>query len=806
MFINYLKIAVRNLIRHKGFSLINIFGLSIGMAACLIILLFIQKELSYEKMHSDTEQIYRVLTIDKALGTNNQRVGITMPPLGPALTEVFPEVKDALRLTSGRRTLLAFDDKPAIYAEQLRTVDENFFDFFDFPLLQGNPETALKEPFTVVLTRSLADQLFADEEPLGKTLKAGGNFDLTVTGIMEDLPDNTHLTFDALGSIKTLESLARANQPEDASRPIWLEEWRMIAMPTYVRFIEGISAQGFDKKFTQLTREHEVRENFDITLQPLLDVHLKSTDIIFDPVQNKGDMKNVYIFAAIAILILLIATVNYMNLSTSKSTERAREVGMRKVVGSMKAQLVRQFLGESLLITFIALVIAIGLVEISIPWLNNLTGNTMSLNLIFNPFVIGFLLILLIIVGILAGFYPAIILSRFKPVTVLKGSFKTGKKGATLRKILVVFQFSLSIALIGMTVVIQRQLSYIQHKDVGYDREQVLIFDMFDRSMGENLETFRDELAGHSSFISVATSTNIPGRTFGRTGITPEGASEEDIWIWSQFSVSPETILNLGMEIVQGRNFSREITSDAEGGVVLINETAVKQLGWEKPLEKRLFFGQQDSIGTQVVGIVKDFHFIGMHQNIEPVVIFPLINNTGNLLTARINQGQIKEAMKYAKEKWSEIYSDYPFTYGFLDEEFDNLYRRDINTGKIVNIFSFLAIFIACLGLFGLSSHTTTQRTKEIGVRKVMGATVGSIVKLLAIDFVKWVLLSNLFAWPLAWFVTKKWLQNFAYKVDIDLWIFLVSGLFALIIAFITISLQTIKAANANPVEALKYE
>ena len=806
MFKNYLKIAFRNLVRYKGFSFINIIGLSIGMAACLIILLFIQKELSYEKMHSDAEQICRVLTIDKALGTNDQRVGITMPPLGPVLPEAFPEVKDALRLTGGRRTLLAFDDRPTVYAEQLRAADENFFEFFDFVLLKGNPETALKEPFTVVLTESLADQLFADEEPMGKTLRAGGNFDLTVTGIMEDLSDNTHLNFDALGSIKTFESLAKANQPENATRPIWLEEWQMIAMPTYVRFNQGIVIEGFDEKFTQLTREYEVGENFDITLQPLLDIHLKSTDIIFDPVQNKGDIKNIYIFAAIAILVLLIAAVNYMNLSTSKSTERAREVGMRKVVGSVKSQLVRQFLGESLLITFIALLIAIVLVEISIPWLNNLTGNTMSLNLIFNAFIIGFLLILLVIVGILAGFYPAIILSRFKPVTVLKGSFQTGKKGSTLRKILVVFQFSLSIALIGMTIIIQKQLSYIQTKDIGYNREQVLIFDMFDRSMIENLETFRDELVEHSSFVSVSTSTNIPGRTFGRTGITPEGASDEDIWIWSQFSVSPETIPTLGMEIVQGRNFSREITSDADGGVVLINETAVKQLGWEKPLEKRLFFGQQDSVGTQIVGIIKDFHFIEMHQNIEPVVIFPLINNTGNLLTARINQGQIKEAMKYAKEKWNEIYPDYPFTYSFLDEEFDNLYSRDINTGKIVNIFSFLAIFIACLGLFGLASYTTSQRTKEIGVRKVMGANVISIVKLLAIDFVKWVLLSNLFAWPLAWFGARKWLQNFAYKVDIDPWIFLVSGLFALIIAFITVSLQTIKAANTNPVEALKYE
>jgi len=776
------------------------------MAACVIILLFIQKELSYESMHKDAERIYRVLTIDKALGTNNQRVGITMPPLGLALEEAFPEVQDALRLTGGRRTLLSYDDNPGIYAEETRYADPNFFSFFDYPLLKGNPVSALQEPFTIVLTETLAKQLFGNEEPLGKILKANSQYDVTVTGIMADLPDNTHLSFDAVSSLNTQESLTKQRQPEDSTRPIWLETWQMIAMPTYVRFNKGVSAEGFNEKFTQLTRENNVTENFDITLQPLPDVHLKSTDIIFDPVENKGDIKNVYIFAAIAILILLIATVNYMNLSTAKSTERAKEVGMRKVVGSTKKNLIRQFLGESLLLTFIALLISIGLVELMLPSFNILTGNIMSLNLSFSPFLVLFLFGLLIIVGILAGFYPALILSNFKTVTVLKGSFKTGRKGTTLRKVLVVFQFSLSIALIVMTVMVQKQLYFIQHKDIGYNREQVLIIEANSRSIAENLANYQNELANNTTFSNVATSSNIPGRTFGRTGIVPEGASEEDIWIWSQFSISPETIPTLGMEIVQGRNFSRDITTDADGGVVLINETAVKQLGWENPLEKKLYFSQDDSVGVQIVGIIKDFNFIEMHQNIEPVVIFPSLTNPGNILTAKIKKGMVKDALQYAEKIWKELYPDYPFIYSFMDEEFDSLYKRDLNTGKIVNIFSCLAIFIACLGLFGLASHSTTQRTKEIGVRKVLGATTGSIVKDLTIDYIKWVLVSNIFAFPLAWFVINKWLQNFAYKVEINYLIFLISGISALIIAFLTISIQTYKAANSNPVEALKYE
>jgi len=805
MFRNYFKTAFRNLVFHKGYSLINIIGLSIGMATCILILLFVQRELSFEKMHNKANRTYRVLTIDKALGTNNQRVGITMPAFGKHVADQFPEVEVALRLTGGGRVLLKKGVQHSVYAEQYRSATPNFFEFFDYPLISGDPVTALAEPNTLVLTKTLAKSIFGDQDPLNQTVETGSGTVLKISGVLKDLPENTHLEFDALGSFLTVESQARQNLPPNSNQQIWPDRWNLIAMPTYVCFHEGVSIVGFDEKFTQFCRDNDVSENFDITLQPLLDVHLKSTDVIFDPVTNKGDMKNIFIFAAIAFLILIIAAVNYTNLATAKSARRAREVGIRKVVGSVRAQLVLQFLGESLLITLIALFLALPLVQLTLPWLNNVVDASISLNFGENLRILVSLFLLIILIGIISGLYPAFFLANFKPVTVLKGSFVSGSKGNLLRKLLVVFQFSLSIALIVMTIVIQRQMHYIQTKNLGYDREQVMLFDMYDQTMGQNLETFRNELSSQDVFISIAASGNIPGRTFGRTRVRPEGVSDEDIWIWSALGVSPETVPTLGMEIADGRNFERERSTDSSG-VVLVNETAIAKLGWEDPVGKRLYFGQQDSIGTQIIGVVKDFHFVGLHQNIEPVVIFSLNRNPGGLLAARIQKGRIQEAVKIAEEKWKQVYPQHPFVYGFMDDEFDQLYRRDMNTSKVVNIFATVAIFIACLGLFSLASHSIEQRTKEIGIRKVVGASSFGITKLILFDFVKLVAFANLFAWPLAWIVSNKWLQIFAYQIKIDFLIFIISAIIALIIAIITVSYHSMRAAMANPVDSLKYE
>ena len=801
---HYIKIALRTLGRNRGYAFINVAGLAVGLACCLLIFLFVQHELRYDRFHEQSDRIYRVYddvrTPTGALSSLNVSAYV-----GPGMTQAFPEVEAFTRLARPRAGFVFAHEGHYVEAANLLYADSTLFDVFSFPLRRGNPKTALAAPFSIVLTETLARQLFDDVEPMGKRLRTGGDTDLTVTGILQDLPANTHLEFDALGATATLASQARANRPPEATQPIWLESWQMIAMPTYARFAEGVSAEGFDDKFTALARDNAVSDNFDVTLQRVDDIHLQSTDIIFDPVNNKGDINNVYIFAAIALLILLIAVVNYMNLATARSTDRAKEVGMRKVVGAPRSQLVIQFLSESLLTTWLALILAVFLAWLALPLLNTLSGANLAITGANAGLLAAFMVTLVIVVGFFAGLYPAFVLARFKPITVLKGSFKSGKQGRSLRIGLVVFQFALSIALIGTTAIVQKQLHFIQTKDIGYDREQVVLFDMLDQTMGENLETFREALGQHSSFVSVAATGNVPGRTFGRTRVRPENVSDEDIWIWSALSVSPETLPTLGMEIVEGRNFSRERGTDSTG-VVLINAEAARQLGWDDPLQRRIYFGTQDSVGTEVIGVVKDFHFADIHQNIEPVVIFPLNTNPGNTLAARIQPGRISDALAFAEQSWREVYPDYPFTYTFLDAEFDALYTRDQTTGRMVNIFSMLAILIACLGLFGLASHSTAQRTKEIGVRKVLGASSGLIIRLLVMDFVRWVALANLIAWPLAWYFSAQWLNGFAYRISVDPLLLLLATVIALVVSVLTVLGQSWRAAIMNPARALRYE
>lgn len=802
---NYFRIAVRNLLKQKLFTSINIAGLTIGISVCLLIVLFICYEFSYETMFSQADRIYRVLTIDAALGTNKQRVGITMPALGPALTDSFSEIEAALRVTSGQRKLVQYGDKPGVYAQRIKAADENFFDFFDYKFREGDPQKSLAEPFTIVLTSGLAEQLFGQEEAMGATLSIASGYEVTVTGILEDIPANAHLQFDALEPLSTFANLARQNQPPDAAQPIWLEQWQLVAMPTFMMIYPGADIEGLDERITQLIQEHQVGQNFSITLQPLLDVHLQSTDMIFDPVPNKGDIKNIYIFGAIAVLILIIAGVNYMNLSTARSVYRAREVGMRKVVGSLSSQLRIQFLGESLLTALIAMLLAIPLLELTLPWLNEISGTSIRIGAQELKVILITLGSLWLLVGALAGLYPAFVLSGYDPLIVLKGSFKSSTRGTLMRIILVVLQFTMSVGLIGMTIIIQQQMHFIQSKDMGYNREQVIVFDMNDAVLTQGTENFRSSLADFSGFSEVATGSNIPGRTFSRIGVIPEGSSQDDIWIMSSLSISPEYLAALDMKMARGRNFSREIDSD-NTRYVLINETTARQLNWEEPLGKRFFLGDGDSLGVEVAGVIRDFHFIGLHQNIEPVVMFPLIDNPGRIVIARIQPGQISTALEFAGNKWREIYPQHPFVYSFLDEEFDRIYRQDLNTGKVVNIFSVLAIFVACLGLFGLASHSISQRIKEIGVRKVMGASAWNIVRILVLDAVKWVILANLIAWPLAWYAARSWLQGFAYRIELNPAAFLTAALISVTIALLTVIFQTWRAAGTNPADALKYE
>ena len=804
MFKNYVKIAIRNILRNKLYSFINILGLALGITACLLIMLYINYEYSFENLFSKNDRIYRVLTIDAALGTNKQRVGITMPPLGSILADNFPEIEAAVRISNGRRMLMQIGDEQGIYTESLRASDANFFSIFDYKLLEGDAQTALFEPYSIILTSRLAKSLFGEKEAMGSMIKANG-IEMTVTGIMADLPGNTHFNFEALASLSTYIALAKAQQPENSTRPIWLEEWQMIAMPTYMLVTPKADLSGLADRITILTRDYGVEENFTITLQVLKDVHLNSTDIIFDNIHNKSDIKNIYIFAIIALLILIIATVNYMNLSTACSLQRSREVGIRKVVGSQRSQLRLQFLGESLGITLLSIFLAIPLLELSLPFLNNISGSQIIIG--GNELqLLGYsMLAICILIGILAGLYPAFVLSRFKPVQVLMGALKSQDKGIVLRRILVIFQFTLSIAMIGLTVIIQQQMKFVSKKDIGYNRDQVAVFEMSGNAMNSESDNFIAALQEFSGIENVGAASNIPGRTFGRMGLFPEGAANDDIWIWSTFSIDPDLIAALDMEIVEGRNF-RSGNDNSDEFSVIINETAVKQLGWDNPIGMKIFGDPSDSLGAEVIGVVKDFHFITMHQNIEPVLINPLSGNPARYIAAKMEKGRIDEALDYAETKWQEFFLDYPFSFIFLDDEFNSLYSRDLNTGIIVKIFSLLTIFVACLGLLGLSSHSINQRRKEIGIRKVLGATTGEMTRLLLLNFVQWVALANIFAIPLGWYVARQWLKNFAYRIEPGILTFVISGAIALLIAMTAIIFQTVRTANANPADALKYE
>lgn len=802
---NYLKIALRNLERHKFYSIANVLGLAIGLGAFLLILLFVRWELSFENTHSKKERIYRVLTIDRALGTHEQRVGITIPPLGPLLPSSFPEIQSSLRLSGGGKTLFKYREQPSVYARQLRSADPNFFEFFDFPLLEGDPQKALSQPFQVVLTETLARKIFGDTSAMGKVVETGFGKSVKVTGIMKDLPANSHLDFDGLLSLATSASLAKENRPKDSKQPIWLENWQMIAMPTYILLKPGTEPGDLDRRITQLCRKNGVKENFDITLQGLKDVHLRGTDVIFESATNKGDVKILYIFGAIALLIILIAIINYINLSTAQSTQRAKEVGMRKVVGSLRGQIQRQFLVESILISLFAVILALPLVRFTLPWLNQMIGGEITLDSLTHPVMMVGLLMMVGCIGVLAGVYPAFVLSQFKPVSVLKGHFKSSRVGVMMRKGLVVFQFTLSIALIVATLLVDKQMRYIQQKDLGYNREQVMVFDMADNEQAKSMETFRQQLLGSSMFVQVGVSTHVPGRTFGRTGVKPEGTSDKDIYIWSSMAVSPEILPTLGMKIVSGRNFDRIITTDPKEAV-LINEAAARHLDWTQPLGKKLYFGPDRKKVFSVVGVVKDFHFITLHQPIEPVVVFMLDKNPGNLVAARVQPGQVDRGVEFAKKCWTQVFPNHPFAFTFLDDEFHTIYTRDMNTHTIIRVLSILAIFIACLGLFSLSSYTITMRTKEIGVRKVLGASAFTLIRQLVMEFVQLVIWANFIAWPLAWYASTQWLRTFAYRTAIDWQLFFLAGILGIFIAVLTVLTQAWLAANTNPAQALSYE
>ncbi|MGE5860351.1 MAG: ABC transporter permease [Ignavibacteria bacterium] len=790
---NYIKIAFRNLLKNKGISFINITGLAIALSSAILILLHVQSELSFDMQHSKADRIFRVLTIDKALGVSSNLVGITLPALGPAMKEEFPEVEETVRFSRSGRNLIEYENKTS-YTSDLVYAEPNLFKVFDFKLVNGDANTALTVPNTGVITQTAARKIFGNENPLGKTFKVDNNTNIEVVGVLEDIPAASHLAMDVVISLLPVQG--------DSNYAQYLSSWGIISMTTYVLLNNPSSEKTVEAKLEPLIRKNNVGKNFNITLQPLKDVHLRSSDILFDEAnRNKSDIGYIYSLIAVAFFIIIIAALNFMNLSTARAAGRAKEVGLRKVIGAVRQQLISQYIGESVFLSFISLCIALIIVEIFAPAAQVDSGP-------FEYFAEHptFLLILAggtALLGFFSGIYPAFVLSKFQPIIVLKGTLKTSRGGIWLRRVLVVIQFTASIGMIIGTYIVYQQLDYIRNKNAGYNREQVLIIDLNDQQLQQNKESLKNEIKNISGVSGVSFSSTLPGRGFGRTGIQPEGYSDtEDIWILSIMSADEEFIPNMGMEMVEGRNFSKAFPSDSNEAVI-INEAAVKALEWKNPAGKK--FNSNSENPLTVIGVVKDFHFASMRHRIEPLIIVnqPQPNNT---MTVRIKGGKVSETISMIENAWGRTNPNHPFEYTFLDEEFDQLYRSEQKFARLIVSFTWLAIFIACLGLFGLSSYMTEQRTKEIGIRKVLGASIANIFILTTNQFLILVALANIIAWPLAYLFMNKWLQDFAYRVEIRFTTFFIAAFLTLIIALLTVGYQAVKAAVANPVKSLRYE
>ncbi len=807
MFNNYFKIAARNLWKNKWFSAINILGLSLGIATCLLIMLYVQHELSYDRYNKNADRIVRVVFRGKMQGGEIKEANV-MPPVAGTFKKDFPEVLGATRIQSLGTPRITYGDK-TLREDAFAFVDANFFQIFTLPLIEGNAKTALLQPNTVVISKAVATKYFGNADPLGKVLQfKDDNASLTVTGLYDEVPANSH--FQHFGLLASMEGLPGAKEAT------WMTSnfYTYLLLPPHYDYkkLEAKLPQEVDKyigpqlqKAMGVTMSQFRKSGNDIgfNLQPLTDIHLHS-DLTGD-MQPSGDIQYVYIFSAVAIFMLLIACINFMNLSTAGASKRAKEVGIRKVMGSLKMQLVRQFLAESLLLTAVALLLALGAVQLALPYFNNLTHLNLSLGVLSNPYLLPALALFGCIVGILAGSYPAFFLSSFNPITVLKGRFISGKRSSGLRGGLVVVQFFISISLIIGTIVVYQQLAYIQNKKLGYDKDQVIVVQEMNW-LGNNKAVFKQALLQDPRVLNVSTSGYLPaGASYGNNFLIYADNKSSQLVNTLRYEVDEHYIPVLGMQMAAGRNFSNNFGSDSTA--VIINETAAKAFGWKRDaLQHSLSRTDNDGKATtyHVIGIVKDFHFKSLHELITPLVMTMGADNSNLIVKAKTKD--IAGLLTSMQRQWNSLKAEAPFSYTFLDDRFNNTYKAEENIGLLLGLFAGLTIFVACLGLFALATFSAEQRTKEIGIRKVLGAEVAGIVSLLSKDFLTLVFIAFVMAVPVAWLVMNKWLQDFAYRIQLSPWMFLITAFAALLIALLTVGFRAVKAAMANPVKSLRTE
>jgi putative ABC transport system permease protein len=789
---NYIKIAFRSLWRHKGFSIINIIGLAIGMTACFLIYINVRFELSYDSFNEKFNQIYRVST-DIKHTTFTINTPSSFLQMGPSLQQDYPEVKANTRISGGRFLVkygdTKFQENDVIYA------DPSLFAIFTLPVVKGDVKKDFEAPFTVVMTETVAKKYFGNSNPIGKSLLLNDKYSVLVTAVIKDVPSNSHFKFDMAVSYTTLETL----------NPDIVNSWASVGGRTYILLSKGYDYHKLQSLLPTVANKHYIQADkrndtdYSFLLEPLKDIYMDAER------GGGGDLHNIRIFSIIAVFILLIACINFINLTTARATERAKEVGVRKVIGAVRRQLIIQFLGESVIICLAAFLLSVLFSYSLLPVFNQLSGKVTNISIFSHDYLLQ-LFMLSCGIGIIAGLYPALVLSGFRPIIALKGRFSKSSKGILLRKGLVVAQFTISIVLIIGTIVVYNQLNYMRNQPLGFQKDQMLAIDFYsDSTVQHHVELVKNELKKIPNVVSATASRSLPGFSNGNSDskIENKAGIMQQILI-DAYYVDYDFIPQFEMKLAAGRIFSKSFGTDTTH-TMIINETAAKKLGYQTPTEALGRDYLQWGRKGKIIGVLKDFHFQSLQETIRPLsmIISPDFNR---MFTLKIKPNDIPTTISAIQSKWKTLVPERPFNYAFVDDTFNKQYAAQVNFGNLFLYFAVLAIFISCMGLFGLASYSTIQRTREIGIRKVFGASVTSIVNMLSIEFLQLMIISSLIAFPLAWFAMNKWLQDFAYHIAIGWWVFALAGVIALVIAFATVSFQAVKAALANPIESLRSE
>jgi putative ABC transport system permease protein len=804
MILNYLKVSIRNLISQRGYTLINIFGLAVGIASALLLILYVVDEFSYDRFHPNAENIHRIC-LDAKIQDTELLGPISCVPIGPTSVSEYPDILSYTRVFSFTgEPVIRFEDRTFV-EKNVIYADSTFFQVFNgFKLLNGNPESVLNRANQMVMTLSTAQRYFGNEDPVGKVVQYGSNRqNWEVVAVVEDVPNNSHIQFDIICSFVSLSW---------AQNPMWIGNNNY----TYLLLPEGLDPREVDRRFTQMVTTHagpqfeevagftaekfeSMGNRYSYFTQPLLNIHLKS-NMAFE-MQKGGNITMVYVFMLIALFILVIAAINFMNLSTARSARRAKEVGIRKVVGSSRSKLIGQFLTESVMVATISLVIAIAIIYAAMPAFNSIAGKQLVLSSLPIALTVSILIATILIVGFAAGSYPAFFLASFEPMKVLKGKLQTGMRNSFLRGTLVVVQFTITIGLLVSTLVVYNQISYIRNKDLGYSHKNLLVINRPYAIAQEKRESFLDELKNIANVEAVSRSNSLPTTIIGNTVMQKKGAPSDDIQSLNHFYAHYDLDKVMQFKMVEGRYFSQDFASDSSA--IVLNQAAVKVFGFDGPAVGQKVMMNIDDERT-VVGVMNDFHYESLHQKISPLVIAS--HPVYTYVTIRIGAGNTQEVIRSIESKWNEFVPDQAFDYFFLDQAIENIYSDEKRAGILFTSFSLLAIIIASLGLLGLSSYSAEQRTREIGIRKVMGANVPTVMWLLLNEINKLFIISTIVAWPLSWYLMNKWLENFAFRIDLSLGIFVAASLLAYLVAVITVSYQAFKAARTNPSITLKYE